>query len=572
MNNPRLTGSSVWSKIHAASGSATLALLLAAFSCGVAGCGADAETAAGTSGQAHPYAVPAATGSVRQALSGHTYSGTAVCQVPDGAGPRNRPLAQLPIFIDGIGVATTDSLGRFQVLGGIDVTSVVIGAYYDGPITESPAGPSTPLQIMDDGHATREERVTGTVVSKTGHTAELGAVVFTSVDCDHWLNASEVLHDYHSAVGKSPQAGKLRIKRLGAVYDGIPYAFYDYIVMPTTIAAAYWSKDIDGRVQLLMHEFGHTIRHAADGDSTHWTNDAVRYRYARIHSGDEVTEQQYAFNEGWAEFWTLSPDCSFYGTCIAAENLHWNERLISAHLISESRKPGVGRNVMLEVLQRNPGAIHSLYEFKVKLASYLGWPAPAAPPACPPGYSDDGATCRKGTVVAKPSYGRGTGSPPTGCAAGQELDAGLCYAKCTAGYRGAGPVCWQVCPVGYSDDGATCRLDAQVISADNSACPWYDKCGVTLAKGCSRCPAGFRNDGCTCRRDPHVFAKSSYGRGTGVVPSTCTGILQYDAGLCYPLCSAGYTGVGPVCWGQCPSGGYEDHGATCFLPTAIITK
>jgi len=34
----------------------------------------------------------------------------------------------------------------------------------------------------------------------------------------------------------------------------------------------------------------------------------------------------------------------------------------------------------------------------------------------------------------------------------------------------------------------------------------------------------------------------------------CATGFQYDAGLCYPNCKAGYTGVGPVCWGDAPTG------------------
>ena len=42
----------------------------------------------------------------------------------------------------------------------------------------------------------------------------------------------------------------------------------------------------------------------------------------------------------------------------------------------------------------------------------------------------------------------------------------------------------------------------------------------------------------------------SYGRGAGV-PLGC-GAQQYDAGLCYDPCKLKFSGVGPVCWIQCP--------------------
>jgi hypothetical protein len=190
---------------------------------------------------------------------------------------------------------------------------------------------------------------------------------------------------------------------------------------------------------------------------------------------------------------------------------------------------------------------------------------------CPEGFHDDGATCRKDAVIrAKTSYGRGAGGPLT-CAPGEQQDGGLCYQACRDGFRGVGPVCWGTCPSGYHDDGATCRRDAHVVGADNSKCPWYDKCGVAGARGCSKCPDGYHNDGCTCRVDANVFGKPSYGRGAGRPLSSCAATSDKSGALCYPHCQAGYTGAGPVCWSSCP-GGFHDDGATCRMDAQILQK
>jgi hypothetical protein len=129
---------------------------------------------------------------------------------------------------------------------------------------------------------------------------------------------------------------------------------------------------------------------------------------------------------------------------------------------------------------------------------------------------------------------------------GQERSGALCYPLCRAGFNGVGPICWQQCPAGYADDGATCRRNAEIIGSDNSECPWYDKCGLTFARGCSRCPDGFSNDGCTCRKDVHIFAKESYGRGAGSPMS----------------CPPGTEQIGALCYGDCPSG-YDKKGVYC---------
>jgi Phosphoinositide phospholipase C, Ca2+-dependent len=110
-------------------------------------------------------------------------------------------------------------------------------------------------------------------------------------------------------------------------------------------------------------------------------------------------------------------------------------------------------------------------------------------------------------------------------------EAGLCYEKCKPGYGGIGPTCFRNCKPGYSDDGLFCRLDAKIIGADNSACPWYDKCaqGIIDRKPigwCSTCPPDppgrhWKNDGCTCRLDVDIYPKTDgYNRGIGWIPGT----------------------------------------------------
>ena len=133
------------------------------------------------------------------------------------------------------------------------------------------------------------------------------------------------------------------------------------------------------------------------------------------------------------------------------------------------------------------------------------------------------------------------GSALTECPSGLERSGALCYPSCRDGYGGLGPVCWQKCPPGYSDDGVTCRRNAHIVSADNSKCPWYDKCGLTFAKSCSVCPPGYTNDGCTCRIDANIFGKKTYTRGVGT-PMSCSAGKVLIRGLCYSDndCKTGY--------------------------------
>ena len=69
--------------------------------------------------------------------------------------------------------------------------------------------------------------------------------------------------------------------------------------------------------------------------------------------------------------------------------------------------------------------------------------------------------------------------------------------------------------------------------------------------------------------DPDICWKDSYGRGAGKVPDACpSGFERTGADLlCYPICRAGFSGVGPVCWQNCPAG-YRNDGGHCAKPEA----
>lgn len=203
-------------------------------------------------------------------------------------------------------------------------------------------------------------------------------------------------------------------------------------------------------------------------------------------------------------------------------------------------------------------------------------------PQCPKNWVDIGVSC------TKPSYGRGVGTIPTGCPVGQEKDAALCYPNCQTGYSGVGPVCWGECPENFTDNGAFCLKPsaygrgaghtsqqncensgdhgAKENGCEKSGGLWYPKCDKNFhAFACCictpNCPDGWTDIGISC-------VKPSYGRGAGYVPETCEDGKVNDAGLCYTPCDPSMKGVGPVCWGICPSNNFRDDGAFC----AKLTK
>jgi len=93
---------------------------------------------------------------------------------------------------------------------------------------------------------------------------------------------------------------------------------------------------------------------------------------------------------------------------------------------------------------------------------------------------------------------------------------------------------------------------------------YYPNCDSGFeAIGCNvcspTCPGGMTDIGVSCQ-------KGSYGRTAGQTLN-CDSEQQYDAGLCYDPCNAGYDGVGPVCWGACPSG-MSQCGALCMTDSS----
>ncbi len=195
----------------------------------------------------------------------------------------------------------------------------------------------------------------------------------------------------------------------------------------------------------------------------------------------------------------------------------------------------------------------------------------------------------------KNSYGRGVGTIPTTCNGNTEKNAGLCYTRCNAGYTSFVTMCVPSCPPGFRDDGLYCYKPGPV---SRSAFPWklgdtpfslndararcaksadgrrygcvtansntivYSNCpaGYTTAPMITslctpKCPANTTDIGISCQ-------KHTYDRGVGKIPDCGGGTPQKDTGLCYKSCNPGYNGVGPVCWGSCPTG-WVDCGAMC---------
>ena len=233
---------------------------------------------------------------------------------------------------------------------------------------------------------------------------------------------------------------------------------------------------------------------------------------------------------------------------------------------------------------------------------------------CPTGYHWFGLSCVKncptdltdtGHHCTKKSYSRGVGQVKLVCPEGQEKKGELCYDKCPSGYHWLGLDCVKDCPSTFPDaghhctkpnysrkgripdknscgtwnnqwrdDGTSCWNDAHIFGRVRAA-GWNGKCQAGETKKCEgicgfslvscykNCPDGYHNDGLTCRKVDVGIKKTLSDR------QVCNVDEELITGLCYPKCRDGFKGVGPVCWGVCPSG-QTDIGVSCQKNNPIM--
>lgn len=186
------------------------------------------------------------------------------------------------------------------------------------------------------------------------------------------------------------------------------------------------------------------------------------------------------------------------------------------------------------------------------------------------------------------SYGRTAGKPMI-CNAGYNQDtAGLCYKPCGTDEKGIATFCYKNCPAGFRDDGLYCGKPAAYgrgagyVIWDEAKCKrenpigcekwgaiWYPKCKPNFhnvgGNICSPdCPQGWEDIGVSCK-------KPNYAREVKPL-QTCAPGLEQSGALCYPKCQNAYTGVGPVCWQNCPSQQDVDCGAGCATTKGQCAK
>jgi hypothetical protein len=223
-------------------------------------------------------------------------------------------------------------------------------------------------------------------------TRDYGGLVFSTAGQSHkcaiWAGVRDAYEDYREQVSISgfPWGG-VEIQA-DAVTAGVPFTPGTSILWPGGFPVGYGGGGDDS---ITRHEFGHVIRHGFDGDFGHFLGDVVTHNYLQNHEACNRTGLGFAFNEGWAEFWAEdfapAPDCGRPGDMETEGNVAAALTELMANCAGNQRR------VMVEVLQRNPGTIHSFAEFRDRLGCPIprltpvfvvaARTAPVAPPVTP---------------------------------------------------------------------------------------------------------------------------------------------------------------------------------------------
>jgi hypothetical protein len=149
------------------------------------------------------------------------------------------------------------------------------------------------------------------------------------------------------------------------------------------------------------------------------------------------------------------------------------------------------------------------------------------------------------------SYTR-NGIAPMTCPENMNLESNImCYHKPKENYTCKGTLCIENCPKGYKTDNWNsnyCILTKNTIQSFTDLCPWYDRCGLSALKGCSKCPPGYEVDGCLCHQVLDKFKRGRYEREDGIKPTKCPSGYNMDMGSCYLPCNNGYVGRGKTCY------------------------
>ena len=183
-----------------------------------------------------------------------------------------------------------------------------------------------------------------------------------SPKCQIWQGAHDAYVDFRAVVGSLPPTGDYGIEA-DFPCCGVPFTTTDTTRWPAGYPTGFANSTS-------FHEFAHAMRHSFDGGFAHFLVDAGRFAYPQFHSACKETNQGFAFNEGWAEYWARTAQ-----TCTDPNNFSQEGNVAAALTGLEAC---TSRPQMVRVLRENPtgltlsSGIHSLSDFRARFFQLYG--------------------------------------------------------------------------------------------------------------------------------------------------------------------------------------------------------
>jgi hypothetical protein len=256
----------------------------------------------------------------------------------------------------------TDHLGRY-VLSGNAGDSNCPGCGKPDPYVKVVLEDPGRVEVHDIMHFTRNAVLTE-IREETSGEIDFGTQTFTSEYPEKgaailYALAEKAYDTFTRLTGETHvpgNGGEVAIEIPVVLSGGTPYTTWDTIHWPGI-------RDTEDDYLSFDHEFGHRLRHAADGDVNHFNGDLLWYRYGRYHKKDEDTNLGFAFNEGWAHYFRHVMQRGYMdGPWTGVFKGNEVEGHVATKLIGVGELCGFFP-AMWKALKANPGKIHSFPEF-----------------------------------------------------------------------------------------------------------------------------------------------------------------------------------------------------------------
>ena len=114
--------------------------------------------------------------------------------------------------------------------------------------------------------------------------------------------------------------------------------------------------------------FAKSLHFLQDGNFVYFLHDVAKYTYMQRHTCGKHTNEGFAFNEGWAEFW-VGECTAIYGNSATDYSYKGN---VAKALRALKSHCGTSDGEMVTVLEKNKGSIHSYYEFELAHGGLYG--------------------------------------------------------------------------------------------------------------------------------------------------------------------------------------------------------